>query len=245
MKKHIFNIFILATITGCLVLGLWQIKRLQWKESLINQVAKYENEPPIEFKIAEYNSENDLFKKVMLFGAFLHDYEMLLSAKYKNEDRQKEGLGYHIITPFLTIEGQVVFVNRGWIPEELKDKSKRPDSLYRTNIEIPLQGIIRESKGHAPWYMPQNSPEKNIWFWIELDKMSKKLESESTLKNIQQILIQQTEPTNYNQFKYPEPISGKIEFYNQHFVYAITWFLMAFAIFGMWVYYLKKEGKPS
>lgn len=224
-----------------MALGLWQVKRLQWKNNLIQQVEKFKDEPPVEFRSADYNPENDLFKKVVLYGAFQHQYEMLLSAKYLTEEQDKSELGYHVITPFLTTEGKVVFVNRGWIPEEYKDQAKRPDSLYKTNIEIPLQGIIRENGGKAPWYMPQNMPQKNIWFWIDLPEMAKKLESGSTFKDIQPVLIQQTEATNYNDFKYPLPISGKLEFYNQHFTYILTWFSLAFVIFGMWVYYLRKE----
>jgi surfeit locus 1 family protein len=243
MKKYIFNIFILAVIAGCVVLGLWQVKRLQWKESLISQVQKFKDEKPEEFSIKNYKPEEDLFKKVFLVGAFLHDYEILLSAKYFSEERDKNELGYHVITPFLTTEGIVVFVNRGWIPEKFKEKSSRKKSLYRTNIEIPLRGIIRESKGKAPWYMPQNSPEKNIWFWIDLPEMAKKLEGDSKLKNIQQILIQQTQATNYKNFKYPVPISENLQFYNQHLVYVITWFSLAFVIFLMWAYYLKSNKK--
>ncbi|HCR85132.1 MAG TPA: hypothetical protein DIV86_00485 [Alphaproteobacteria bacterium] len=245
MKKHLFNIFILSVIAGCIALGLWQVKRLQMKEQLILQVEKFINEPPIEFKISEYKEGNDLFKKVFLFGSFQHDNEMLLSAKYLTAERDKNELGYHIITPFVTTEGQVVFVNRGWIPEDMKEPLKRPDSLYRTNVEIPLQGIIREAKGRAPWYMPQNMPEKNIWFWIDLPKMAHKLEVDSGMKNIREILIQQTEPTNYNEFKYPVPVSGKLEFYNQHAIYIITWFSLAFVIFAMWFFYLKKEERDA
>ncbi len=244
MKKLTFHIFCLLTVIGCAVLGIWQIDRLQWKENLITQVAKFKDQQPEEFSIKNYDPEKDLFKKVYLFGAFQNDQEMLLDAKYFDESREKASLGYHVITPFITTEGVVVFVNRGWIPEDMKDQDKRKDSLVTALIETPLEGMIRESHGEAPWYMPHNVPEKNVWFWIDLPEMTKKLKEDSDIENanIKPILIQQTVPTAFNDFKYPVPISGDIEFYNQHMIYIITWFSLAFVVLGMWAWWSKKQG---
>lgn len=241
MKKLTFNIFIIFSILGCIALGVWQVKRLQWKEGLISQLEKYQDANPEQLDTKNFDQKKELFKPIFTFGAFQHDYEMLISAKFFSEKRDKNELGYHLITPFITIDGDIIFVNRGWVPEEKKLSESRKDSLYRTNIEIPLQGIVRKSTGKAPWFMPANIPEKNIWFWIDIPEMTKKLEGVSDLENIKPILIQQAEATNYNNFKYPIPISADIKLYNQHLNYAITWFLMALAITGMWAYYLRKS----
>ncbi|MDX1950125.1 MAG: SURF1 family protein, partial [Rickettsiales bacterium] len=184
LRKKLFHIFCFFMVLTCTILGVWQVERLQWKESLITQVEKYKNEKPEDFEILNFNQEQDLFKKVNIYGAFLHDYEILLSAKYLNESNDKSVLGYHIITPFLLVTGETIFVNRGWIPENLKEKSSRKKSLSDAFIEKPLKVMIRESHGKAPWYMPTNVPQKDIWFWIDLERMKNRLSEKSDLKNI-------------------------------------------------------------
>lgn len=214
---------------------------MQWKQSLISQVDLYKDYKPTEFRYSEFDQKRDLFKKVFIFGAFQNDFEFLLSAKYLDDSEDKAKLGYHVITPFITTDGDVIFVNRGWIPEDLKDKEKRKDSQIVSLLETPLFGMVRESGGKAPWFMPQNMPEKDIWFWIELPEMIKKLQEKSDLQNIKPVLIQQIVPTALNDFKYPIPISGDIEFYNQHLTYVITWFSLAFVMLGMWWAWSRKK----
>ncbi len=228
-------------VIACAVLGVWQVERLQWKQNLINQVEKYKNKKPENFEILNFNQEEDLFKKVNLYGAFLHEYEILLSAKYLNESNDKSVLGYHIITPFLLVTGEVIFVNRGWIPEKLKKQNSRKDSLSEAFIDVPMQAIIRESAGNAPWYMPQNMPEKDIWFWIDLTSMKERLYKKSKIKNIKTILVQQVGNNSKNNYKYPIAISSDIQFYNQHLTYVITWFSLAFVILFMWWMWSKRH----
>lgn len=241
MKKTIFNIFILASIAGCINLAFWQLDRMAWKQNLIDQVNKFENQPPEEFALESLDQKNDLYKKVMLFGTYLHDQEILLAAKYFSEAREKNKIGYHVITPFLTTKNIVLFINRGWIPEDLKSPESRPDSQYQVNADTVIEGRIRKNQGQAPWYLPQNMPDKNIWFWIDLPEMKRKLEEKSGRKNIKQVLIQQTNLVTANNFEYPIPVSDKIEFHNQHLMYVITWFSLAVIIFIMWLVYLRKE----
>ncbi len=243
MKKIIFNIFCLGWAVLFAYLGAWQVNRMHWKEDLVAQVEKYKSAPPVEFNIKNFDAKNDLFKKIFLNGKFLHEQEMLLSAKYFTAKRKKKELGYHVITPFLNTEGVVVFINRGWVPEQYKTKESRPDSLYVGNVETTFEGIVRENHGKAPWFMPQNMPEKNIWFWIDLPEMIKALESKTKLKNIQPVLIQQTNLTTKNDFKYPVPVPADIEFYNQHMTYVITWFSLSLVILVMMVIYNWKPKK--
>lgn len=241
MKKITFNIFALCSIIFFVYLGFWQVERLHWKESLLWQVEKYKEAKPVEFSILKHDPENHLFKKVYIFGKFLHENEILLAAKYFSEAREKKELGYHVITPFVTTEGIIIFVNRGWIPENMKDQKTREKSLVSHNMEIPVVGIVRKSSGKAPWFMPQNMPEKNIWFWINIPEMIKMLQKNTDLKHFKPVLIQQTNVTTYDGFEYPIPISEDIQIRNDHMQYAITWFLLAFVTLGMWYFWLKQQ----
>ncbi len=243
MKNKLFNIFCVFWIIFFAYLGAWQVERMHWKEHLIAQVEKYKNENPVEFNAEDYDAKKNLFQKIFLNGKFLHDNEILLAAKYRNSERKKQDLGFHVITPFISTEGVIVFINRGWVPEKYKTRESRPDSLYEGNIETTIEGILRENQGQAPWFMPQNMPEKDIWFWIDIPAMIKRLKDTTELQNIKPVLIQQTNLTTKNNFEYPEPIPANIEFYNQHFTYVVTWFSMSFVTFVMLVIYNRKRKK--
>ncbi len=243
MRNKIFTIFCLSWALLFAYLGAWQVERMHWKEGLMAQVEKYKSANPVEFNIESYNAKNDLFKKVFMNGKFLHQNEMLLAAKYHDSDRDKNELGFHILTPFITTEGVIVFINRGWVPEKYKTKESRPDSLYEGNIETTIEGIVRENHGKAPWFMPQNVPDKDIWFWIDIPGMTKRLKDTSELQNIKPVLIQQTNLTTKNNFAYPEPLKSDISFYNQHLTYVITWFTLSAVIVIMWLIFLRKNRK--
>jgi len=241
MKNTVFNIFCISCVVLFTYLGMWQVDRMRWKQSLIAQTEKYRDAAPVEFSYENYDVKRDLFKKVFFHGKFLHDKEILLTAKYRDGERDKAELGFHVITPYLTTEGIIIFVNRGWIPEKYKIQSTRPQSLYEGNIETAILGMMRENQGNAPWYMPQNLPEKNIWFWIDMPAMIKALQDRYSLENIHSVLVQQTNLTTANNFPYPEPLNDDIVFYNQHLSYVITWFAMALVILVMWLYYMRSR----
>jgi surfeit locus 1 family protein len=243
MKTKIFTAFCLSWAIFFAYLGAWQVERMHWKEQLIAQTEKHKDENPEEFKIDEYDTKRDLFKKIFLNGKFLHENEILLSAKYFSSERDKNELGYHVITPFITTEGVIVFINRGWVPEAYKTRESRPDSLYEGNIETTIEGVMRENQGHAPWYLPQNDRKKNIWFWIDLPEMITMLKDTTELQNIKQVLIQQTNLTTKNNFMYPIPVDANITFYNQHLTYVITWFTLSAVIVIMLLLYLRKSRK--
>ncbi|MDX1949929.1 MAG: SURF1 family cytochrome oxidase biogenesis protein, partial [Rickettsiales bacterium] len=101
--------------------------------------------------------------------------------------------------------------------------------------------MIRESHGKAPWYMPTNVPQKDIWFWIDLERMKNRLSEKSDLKNIKTILVQQVENSSKDGFKYPIAIDADIKFYNQHLTYVITWFSLAFVSLFMWWIWSRKN----
>lgn len=240
-KKIAFNLFALLSIIFFVFLGLWQVDRLRWKESLLWQLEKYKDEKPVEFNILNHDPHNHLFKKIYVYGKFLHKHEILLAAKFFSEARDKNKLGYHVLTPFVTTEGVIIMVNRGWIPDDMKDQKTREESLVSHNMEIPVVGLVRKSSGKAPWFMPQNDPEKGIWFWIDLPTMLQTLKENTDLKHLKPVLIQQTNVTTYDGFEYPIPVSEKIKIRNDHMHYAITWFLLAFVTLGMWYFWLKRN----
>lgn len=57
---------------------------------------------------------------------------------------------------------EVILINRGWIPQNMRPKEKRQASLVEDEVEIT--GIVRLTEKRSP-FMPKNNPEKGSWLY--------------------------------------------------------------------------------
>ena len=95
------------------------------------------------------------FKRVILMGKFLHQQEFTITGK------TFEGTaGFHLITPLQSADGRITLINRGWIPERLRLRDSRPETLTKGGVIV--DGIIREDKKKG-YFVPENEPQNNVW----------------------------------------------------------------------------------
>ena len=75
------------------------------------------------------------------------------------------------LTPLREPGGRIVFVNRGFIPAELKDPAKRAAGQFAGTVRVP--GLLRlPPDGKPGWFVPDNRPDLNYWFWVDLPAMA-------------------------------------------------------------------------
>lgn len=87
-------------------LGFWQLRRHDEKVALRDAVATAQALPPVPIEDAPVGS----YRRVVASGTF----DGLLQTKVL---RSQEGVsGYHVITPFVLVDGRAVLVDRGWVP---------------------------------------------------------------------------------------------------------------------------------
>lgn len=65
------------------------------------------------------------------------------------------------------IERSAIIVNRGWIPERLKDKRKRPTEINSREL-VKLKGTFRKGKDIHDYKVP-NNPNDNEWHNLSLE----------------------------------------------------------------------------
>jgi surfeit locus 1 family protein len=236
-KNRIFVIFIVTAIAVCIKLGFWQINRLEWKTNLISKIEAAKIADPYELNLNNFDADRDLYRRIYTKGEFINTQEIYLGGKYLNEAQKKNEIGVHVITPFRLKTGEVIFVNRGWVPQSKKERMERPESTIEG--EVLLEAIIRENKGKPPSFMPANMPGKNVWFWIDIPAMTKYLEKNG-IKNIKPVLLQQTNLTVKNG-DLPKPVSTKFEAYNEHKTYIYTWFGIALGLAVMLGFWIKSK----
>ena len=83
--------------------------------------------------------------------------------------RRPQSQGWHVYT-LMKPDGGLppVFVNRGWVPDTLKDPSKR--AAGQVAGPVTVTGLIRLPE-HKGWFTPDNDYAGNRWFSRDLDAM--------------------------------------------------------------------------
>lgn len=208
-------------VLGALVLGTWQIQRLNWKSALIAERQSQRAAPPLAGLPNPFDPAQHEFRKVRLTGRFLHDKEMYLAAR-----SFRGNPGYHVITPLAVSAGHIL-VNRGWIPLDRKaPESRKPGN---PEGEVTVEGYLRTQMPQG-WFTPDNEPAKNFWFWIDLPTMGRT----HGIGKIEPFYMEAGPAENPGGY----PVGGQTRFElpNDHLQYALTWFAMAIA--GIVIYLL-------
>ena len=218
MKNQLlFNIFVLVVVTLFCALGTWQLVRLQWKNTLINQISEGLKSTPIKYS----NKVKANYQRVKIEGKYNFGKQIYLYSL-----NNKGQPGYDVITPFESLTSENVLVNRGWIKSNLKN-----NDIINGTIDNKIQGLIlRNIKPNI--FKPENDTETNIWFSINLDQVK-----EVTGKNFSNYVLY-LEDIKIN---IPKPKKITIDLPNNHLKYAFTWYSISISIFGYFLYFRKKN----
>ena len=217
-KKWVFFVFI--AIPGLLVLlslGVWQTKRLAWKESLLENINYNLSSEPLFLPNSVKKSEHN-YKMVKVKGA-LEPRSIFILTPVKGS-----GAGFRVISPFKLVDGGKILLDRGVIKE--KDKS-----LLKTSGQQSLVTGYLSWPNETDYFTPEPNFTRNIWFSRDLEKMANFLET-------QPILVVLTENRLDPSIRMQDPTN---DIPNNHLQYAITWFMMAILWFGMSVYFVYKK----
>jgi surfeit locus 1 family protein len=229
------TVFTIPALILLLGLGTWQVQRLHWKEGLIAERTARTTAAPIALPKAGATLSADQltdldFRHAAATGRFLHDKEMYLAARTMNGN-----VGYQIVTPLELDDGGVALVNRGWVPNELKDPAKR--AAGEVTGEVSVDGVIR-LPGRQNWLQPDNERDKNTWFWTDLSAMAG--HAGIAPDRLVPVLLEAGPAPNPG--GYPLGGQARINLPNDHLQYAITWYLLAVGLAVIYVtYHLKRD----
>lgn len=219
------------TVALLLALGVWQLQRMVEKQGLMDALEAHRQLPPVALPAKIDDPEAWRYRTVSVTGSFRHADELHIVA-YSADARQ----GYQIVTPLVRADGSTVLVNRGWVPTDFLDRDSRPDSFVAG--EVTVTGMARPGWPQG-WFVPDNAPDKNTWFWGDLPAMAKAAHAPEALP----LFVEADATPNPGGL----PIGGQsvINLRNDHLQYAITWFALAVGIFAVYFLYHFKPVPPE
>lgn len=257
-KRSLF--FFGAPIVVTFSLGVWQVRRLRWKIRLIEEREKRLGSEPMQ--AAElFETKQDLeYRRVRVSGRFLHGHEKLVGPRSAPKDLPTPVLqwggssGLQVITPFQLETGEVILINRGWVPQRLVTPAKRPLAnvsalpfLTRVTDSTPLAmygdgesgdtgvktftGIVRACDERNR-FTPENNPDTNDWYYVDAEAMTQSMGFRRSDAR-RAIVVELLEPLPKYGWPYPRAFDEYMQFRtppSTHITYASTWFCLSAAL---------------
>jgi surfeit locus 1 family protein len=207
-----------------LSLGIWQVKRLHWKEGLIASIDQAIAAEPVALAEALAKPDPD-FTKVTVSGQFTDPALRRLAVV-------GGGPGWDVVQGFVTPEGARLLVSRGLIREM--------DALPKSPATLTMTGLLRRH-GERGTYDADNDVAGNRWYWWDVPAMQQALFGGATVATPLVLhLLPGTDGTEGLLVEAP-----RAELRNNHLGYAITWFGLAAALVAVTGVFLWRNAKPG
>jgi len=235
----------LAGFAVLIGLGSWQMERKRWKEDLIAKIAARVHREPFPLPLfragppdARYPVlvvEPDWleYQHVWVVGRFHHDKERYLYAPSPG------GPGWHVYAPLELAVGDVVWINRGWVPDARKAPETRAEGQLQGEVEV--RGLVRLQM-RPGWFTPSNDPVRNFWYWPDLPAMTASAFPDGRQKAAGGPQRPVSPPLILEADAKPEPPGGlprggvtRLNLPNRHLEYALTWYGLAATLAGVYL----------
>jgi len=214
MRAYVFPVLMgVVGVAVLMSLGFWQLRRMEEKRIYLDEIAARISNAPIALPALPEEGPHK-FQAVVAEGQFTGEYLEVLAG------RKGASPGVMVIEAFALPDGRRIMVQRGFVEEEARG--------------VPRPPRVAKVEGNLHWPQDTNSStpppdaKTGLWFARDVPAMAAKLKTEPTL-------IVARQPTGDGIVPMPVDTSG---IPNDHWGYAITWFLLAATWAGMTVFLL-------
>lgn len=227
------TVFVIPALALLIGLGFWQFDRLDEKTRLLDRIeAGMSAEPAVLPGTLSDPADWD-YRRVRVEGVFLHEHEFHLTGR-----RYRDQVGLQVVTPLRRTDmaaGQVVLINRGWVPPDRGDPATRPEGLPAGPVTV---SAIARRPPERGWMQPDNEPDANVWFWVDPAGMAVAAGIAATPELILEADVGPDESIL--------PIGGqtRLDIPNSHLQYAVTWFAFAATLAVIYLLYLRGLARP-
>ncbi len=207
---------------GFVSLGIWQLQRLGWKLDLIERVeARVHAEPvavPTPADWRNVSRERDEYRRVRLDGHYLPGLDTRVQAV------TELGSGYWVVSPFRLRSGDIVLVNRGFVPpkwpgDRLDTSQTEVVGLLR--LPEPGGGFLRDNDAASDRWHSRDvqaiAEARGLGrvapFFVDAERAAGAIDAQAA-----------------GDAEWPRGSLTVVKFNNHHLGYALTWFALALGV---------------
>lgn len=219
----------LLAAAGLFLLGVWQVQRLGWKETLIARVDARLKEAPSAMpgrpNWPALTLANDEYRRIAVQGRFDTGHEVLVRAS------TALGAGWWVLTPLRAGSGDWVLVNRGFVAPDMKGRVPPPPETGDSEVT----GLLRFTEPGGG-FLQDNVPDQGRWYSRDVAAIAA---AQGLQGPVAPFFLDAQALTPEQRAAWPRPGLTVIHFANDHLVYALTWFALAAGMAGAvgWLLY--------
>jgi surfeit locus 1 family protein len=199
-------------------LGVWQVQRLDWKEGLIARVDQHRHAKPTPAPGPDtwhqLTREADEYRRVTVQGRFDHARSTLVAAT------TELGAGYWLLTPLQAAEGRWLFVNRGFVPPDQRERVLGAAAAPVGDQSIT--GLLRFTEPVGA-FLRDNDAAAGRWYSRDVAALAAR---HGLGSSVAPYFIDQSAPHPATS-AWPRAGLTMVHFSNNHRIYAATWFALA------------------
>ena len=221
-----------------IALGTWQLERKAWKEALIATLGERLTAPPGALPAPTtwpaLKRDDTEYRRVDFTATFDDSKEALVYAAASTFRPDVSGPGYWVFTPARLADGNVVMVNRGFVPQDRADPATRPGG--RLTGPTAMIGALRWPDARS-WFTPADEPAHNLWFLRDPASIA----AAKGLKDVAPFYVEQEAPIPPNGL--PQPGKLEVRLRNEHLQYVVTWYGLALVLTVVFAIWALKSGR--
>ena len=225
-KLTIASVLAFALLIG---LGVWQIQRLHWKLGLIAEAHTNLAAPPLTLAQALALGPKAEYHRITLSGRFDNAHEAYVFAT-----GPEGGAVYHVLTPFILADGRAVMIDRGIIPQSLRDPRTRQAGQLSGDRQIEGVWRLPDSPG---LFTPAPDLKARVWYDRDVAAIAR-----ADGIGLAAPAVIEAGPAP-NPGGWPKGGQTVVYFYNEHLQYAITWFALAAGLLVIYLAYHRAQGR--
>ncbi|MFI6324918.1 SURF1 family protein [Nonomuraea sp. NPDC050556] len=230
------HVVVLLVIPAFVFLGRWQFGRFEERSSSSTQISQNLDAQPVPLADlatpAQPVRQADRFRTVTAQGTY--DPAHALLVRRRPQDGQ---LGFYVLTPLVTTQGQAVLVNRGWVKAGATADTL-PEVPAPPSGQVTVTGRLRPSETEATSGIKDRAgaPAGQVLL-INADKIGKGLPYQLVGGFVE--LTEQQPKADPAPAPVPEPDVGSGGGLN--FAYGIQWWLFIGVAIGGWLLLIRRE----
>jgi len=201
-------------------LGYWQLQRAAEKTAMLSNEAALARQAPIQWSANQ--SLPKQYQPLRVQGRYLAQ-SLLLDNQYHAHQ-----IGYDVLTPLLLDTGQIILIDRGWIPAAA-DRRKLPD------INTPDSPLQLTGQAYYPsdklWVLGDVIEKKTAKTTL-IEKIDTKIISQLLHKSVYPFIIRLDQQETHGYVRDWAVISMPPE---RHKGYALQWFAMALVVIVLFI----------
>ncbi len=209
-----FSALLAIAFAGFVALGVWQLQRMAWKDALIARVEARLRAapvaPPERSRWSTIDEARDGYRRVRLVGTFLPVPEARTQAV------TELGAGYWALAPLRMANGDILFVNRGFVPSGAVGAAPPAG-------RVEVVGLLRMNEPGGG-FLRRNRPDDGRWYSRDVAAIarSRGLPAEAVAPFFVDAAADPAVAGGW-----PRAGLTVVRFRDSHLSYALTWFGLA------------------